>query len=465
MARSHQELRQASRSGRSVGHSECPANSQIFVIPTEFQPERGANLPTPKPRWIVTNDDQSATGEKQGCSLTGASAGRAHQAEDLVLATITQHADALLRTARRHSLCADDASDAYQRALEIFLRNAARLDPARAVSWLHTVVKHEAMAVRQSRQRIVGAEEFDGDAIEAIHQPAPDERLLAFEDVTRAAEALQGLKPQELRALWLRMEGRTYKEIAERAGLDVHEGESLPDRGPPRLPRVATPGSRRARSARRWEPVLSALVDGEAGGDALAAVRRHLRGCAACRATLRALRQAAAGARRGAAGRPGRRRRRRGGLRAGFVMRVYETVVGNLQERAVAVAAKTQLVAEASGVVKVAAVAGAAAAVAGGGAVTVAEGTPERPAAPKPAVRVVAQQVPKAAVASAPVVVSMPTSSSAATRRTEKRATARESKGSTVEFTFEQQVRTTQPRQSSTASPPARAGGEFDLEP
>jgi hypothetical protein len=51
-----------------------------------------------------------------------------------------------------------------------------------------TVVKHEAMAVRRSRQRIVGAEEFDGDALDAIHTPAPDERLLAFEDVTRAAE-------------------------------------------------------------------------------------------------------------------------------------------------------------------------------------------------------------------------------------------------------------------------------------
>ena len=55
-----------------------------------------------------------------------------NQAEELVLATITQHADALLRTARRHSLCADDASDAYQRGLEIFLRNAGRVDAARA---------------------------------------------------------------------------------------------------------------------------------------------------------------------------------------------------------------------------------------------------------------------------------------------------------------------------------------------
>jgi RNA polymerase sigma factor (sigma-70 family) len=139
-------------------------------------------------------------------------------AEDLVLTTITRHADALLRTARRHSLCADDASDAYQRGLEIFLRNAGRLEPDRAAAWLHKVIKHEAMAVRRARQKLVGAEEFDGDAVEGLTAPAPDERMLAFEDLTRAAEALQGLKPQEVRALWLRMEGRTYKEIAADLG-------------------------------------------------------------------------------------------------------------------------------------------------------------------------------------------------------------------------------------------------------
>ena len=70
-----------------------------------------------------------------------------NEAEDLVLTTITDHAEALLRTARRHSLCADDASDAYQRGLEIFLRNAGRLDPAKATSWLHTVVRHKALSL------------------------------------------------------------------------------------------------------------------------------------------------------------------------------------------------------------------------------------------------------------------------------------------------------------------------------
>jgi len=59
---------------------------------------------------------------------------------DLVARTVREHAPALLKTARRHSLCLDDAHDAYQRAMEIFLRRASTLEQATIVSWLHTVV-------------------------------------------------------------------------------------------------------------------------------------------------------------------------------------------------------------------------------------------------------------------------------------------------------------------------------------
>lgn len=62
------------------------------------------------------------------------------QREAFVVDVIQCHADGLLRLARRHSLCADDAHDAYQRGLEIFLRHAHRLDPEHAPSWLRTVV-------------------------------------------------------------------------------------------------------------------------------------------------------------------------------------------------------------------------------------------------------------------------------------------------------------------------------------
>ena len=58
----------------------------------------------------------------------------------LVVEVIRLHADGLLRLARRHSLGNEDAQDAYQRGLEIFLRHAHRLDPDGAPSWLRTVV-------------------------------------------------------------------------------------------------------------------------------------------------------------------------------------------------------------------------------------------------------------------------------------------------------------------------------------
>jgi len=54
--------------------------------------------------------------------------------DDQLLATISAHAVSLLRIARQHSLCADDAQDAYQRALEIYLERLDRVDPATAPS-------------------------------------------------------------------------------------------------------------------------------------------------------------------------------------------------------------------------------------------------------------------------------------------------------------------------------------------
>jgi hypothetical protein len=62
--------------------------------------------------------------------------------EAWVVATLREHAPSMLSLARRHSLCADDAEDAYQRAVEIFLRRAGSVEPATVGGWLRTVVKH-----------------------------------------------------------------------------------------------------------------------------------------------------------------------------------------------------------------------------------------------------------------------------------------------------------------------------------
>jgi DNA-directed RNA polymerase specialized sigma24 family protein len=48
---------------------------------------------------------------------------------------IERHERALRRTARRYSLCADDAEDALQRALEILLRKAPTSDQGELIRW------------------------------------------------------------------------------------------------------------------------------------------------------------------------------------------------------------------------------------------------------------------------------------------------------------------------------------------
>ena len=211
------------------------------------------------------------------------------QAEQLVLDLIAAHADSLLRTARRYSLCADDAQDAYQRGLEILIRHAPRLDADRAGGWLHTVVKHEALAINKARCRIVGGEEVDFDAIEIRTAPSPEDRVLAFEQVARSAEALQRLKPQEVRALWLKAMGNSYQEICDATGWTYTKvNRCLAEGRKSFLARYA--GIEEGEECRRWAPVLSAMVDGEASAEQLLELRPHLRNCAGCRAALRELR-------------------------------------------------------------------------------------------------------------------------------------------------------------------------------
>ncbi len=79
-------------------------------------------------------------------------AGRKRAAVEL----IARHGSALRQTARRYSLCTDDADDAYQRTLEILLTKAPSDRARELFGWTKTVIKHEALAIRQSRERLLG---------------------------------------------------------------------------------------------------------------------------------------------------------------------------------------------------------------------------------------------------------------------------------------------------------------------
>jgi RNA polymerase sigma factor (sigma-70 family) len=209
---------------------------------------------------------------------------------DLVLDTLREHAASLLGTARRYSICADDAHDAYQRAVEIFLKRAHRLDRDGALPWLRTVVKHEALAVRAARQRLLGGGDVDLDARENREAATPEECAADADALTRSAEALQRLKPQEVRALLLKAQGHSYREIGEITGWSYTKVNRCLTEGRRHfLDRYAAIES--GAECERWADVLSAMVDGEASSADLLAVRPHLRNCPACRARIREFRR------------------------------------------------------------------------------------------------------------------------------------------------------------------------------
>jgi RNA polymerase sigma factor (sigma-70 family) len=217
--------------------------------------------------------------------------------------TYSRHEAALRRTAARYSLCADDADDALQRGLEILLRKAPTAEPRQLVKWMQTVVKHEALAVRQERERVLAGpaarapEPGDEDWTALLPSPGdgPAERLERREAVVRSREALQALKPQELRALTLLAEGYSYAEIGEITRWSQTKVNRCLAEGRERF-RSLVARSQDGSRCEEMKPLLSAFCDGEAGRAEVAELREHLRACAACRATLRTYRAAPAAA-------------------------------------------------------------------------------------------------------------------------------------------------------------------------
>ena len=204
-----------------------------------------------------------------------------------VATIVARHGDLLLRVARQYSLCADDAHDAVQRALEIYMRRVDSLDPATELAWMKVVVKHEALAVRRGRAGVSG-EEVDLDAVPAVAQRSVEERFESSERVERSAEVMRRLKRDEARALMLKAEGLSYNEIGERLGWTYTKVNRCITEGRRRFMRLYEELETGV-ECERLAPTLHALAQGTADSEALLELRPHLRSCAGCRATVRAL--------------------------------------------------------------------------------------------------------------------------------------------------------------------------------
>ena len=213
----------------------------------------------------------------------------ADDAHARVTGVVARHERTLMRVARQASLCHDDALDAYQRALEIFVRRVATVDPETEVAWLKVVVRHEAIAIRRSRSESVTGDDVDLDAFVPTVERSVEEKLVSEERVRRSAEALRALKPDEATALMLKAHGLSYAEIGARQGWSYTKVNRAVTEGRRRFLH-AYEGIESGAECERFEPIVESLAGGSATAAQLLAIRPHLRHCGACRATVRALR-------------------------------------------------------------------------------------------------------------------------------------------------------------------------------
>jgi RNA polymerase sigma factor (sigma-70 family) len=309
----------------------------------------------------------SSQGRNGACTdAPDASPRRSPEPGDVFAAAVelaTSGAGAFRRTARRYSICSADADDAYQRSLEILLTKAPTTDRSQLRPWLHTVIKHEALALRRQRERTVAPDDTGAEEPIASDARDPEESAGERERLRQTAEALGTLKPSEVQCMILKALGYSYDEISQRTGFSWTK-----------VNRSLTEGRRRflecfgeissGQRCERFLPLLSAVCDGHASDQDERTTRAHLSSCPGCRAALRAYRSGPA---------------RLAELvppsvvlplldRASVWSRFTDWVSSGGGERAGALGAKLQQGAEMAGAQKAAAVVASTAALAGGGA-------------------------------------------------------------------------------------------------
>jgi RNA polymerase sigma factor (sigma-70 family) len=308
--------------------------------------------------------------------------------DEAALALLARHGAQILSTARRYAATPEDAEDAYQRGLEILLTKAPTTSEDDLVPWLKTVVKHEAFALRRHRERHAPVTD-DGELGErGTPAAATHDQAERYEDLRQGAEALRQLKPQEIRALLLRAEGYSYAEICEITGWSYTKVNRCLTEGRQALS-VRLAGIQGGIECAKLAPLLSALADGEASAEQLGRLRPHMKTCLACRATLRAFREAPEQV--AALSPPAAMLASDAG--GGPLRNVFESVIGAAQQKAAAVGDRAGAVAELATGQKIAAVAASAAALAGGGTAVDQFAGHQGPPQPPPADQVEAKPV------------------------------------------------------------------------
>jgi RNA polymerase sigma factor (sigma-70 family) len=124
----------------------------------------------------------------------------------------------LLAIARRNSACEQDAEEALQDALALFICHFDPRSSAPPLAWLTLTLKRRCWAIgKRQRRQGAGRKELDPERDVDPHR-RPHEQAEAQEAIDDGRRQLGRLKPAERRALVLYGIGCTYKEICELTG-------------------------------------------------------------------------------------------------------------------------------------------------------------------------------------------------------------------------------------------------------
>ncbi len=197
-------------------------------------------------------------------------------------------APGLIRYAARFTRSIEDAEDAYQRSMEIALTRAPVIDAAGFSSWLHVVIKNEAMAIADARRRELPMPDRDLEASVARDRAASEpDAVMEWRERYRAIhDAMCGLTHPQRTCLMLRSAGLSRPEIAAITGYSERK-----------IHRSITEARSRLHA---WEIRMAAGAECERAGELIdmtmddratrrerRALSRHLHHCHACRLRYR----------------------------------------------------------------------------------------------------------------------------------------------------------------------------------
>lgn len=140
-------------------------------------------------------------------------------AEALAERLYTAHRRRLLAIARDNSEDREDAEEALQDALVLFIEHFDPAEEAPPLPWLTLTLKRRCWAIyAQRRRRARPAGQVRMERVAAGPADLPQQLCEVAEQAARLRRDLAALKPDERRALALLALGYTYREIGEICG-------------------------------------------------------------------------------------------------------------------------------------------------------------------------------------------------------------------------------------------------------